>query len=274
MDKLGHWGLFSQKKQRSRILISALCGIWLGLPAKAAWSEERRQLAVAAAADLQYAMDALIKQFGEANPEVSVKVTFGSSGTLYSQLVKKAPQDLFFSADTEYPEKLQRAGLAKGLFRYGRGKLVLWVPKASLLPIEKIGVQVLRDHTVKKVAIANPRFAPFGRAAEKALKHLGLYADIKSKLVLGENIAQAAQFVQSGAADAALLAHSLASSPAMRELGRFIEVPKESYPALIQAAVIMNSSQERGSGERFRSFVLSAKGRSILETFGIESPSP
>lgn len=169
---------------------------------------------VAAASDLQFALREIETKFEVGHPGVSVEVIYGSSGNLYAQLSNKAPFDLFLSADISYP-RLVEAGLAAQdtEFSYAVGHIVLWVLQSSQLDLDKLGMRALADPTVKKIAIANPRHAPYGRAAEAAMKSLELYDDVKDRLVLGENIAQAAQYVESGAADVGILALSLCSPP-------------------------------------------------------------
>ena len=147
-----------------------------------------------------------------------VALTFGSSGNLTTQIRNGAPFDVFFSADEEYPKQLIAEGLAdpNDLYRYAVGRLVLWVPNDSPLDLEKLGMRALLDTTIKKIAIANPQHAPYGRAAEAALRHDGIYDQIAAELVLGENVSQAAQFVESGNAQAGLIALSHALAPAMK----------------------------------------------------------
>ena len=155
-----------------------------------------------------------------------------------------APFDLFLSADLSYPKKLVAAGVADGAteFLYSRGYLVLWVPKASPIPVEQLGMKALLHPAAKKVAIANPRVAPYGRAAEAALAKLGMLEALQPRLVFGENIAQTAQFVQTGAADIGILALSLAKAPVMAAAGRFWALPEDAHPPLDQGGVILNLS--------------------------------
>src|SRR5262249_16120402 len=148
--------------------------------------------------------------FHAANPKLKVTPTYGSSGNFYSQLTHEAPFDVYLSADIEYPRKLIAANLADGEFLYGVGRIVVWVPKASPLDVEKLGIEALADPSVRKISSANPAHAPYGRAAEAAMKKLGVYEAVQERLVLGENIAQTAQFVESGAADVGVIALSLA----------------------------------------------------------------
>ncbi len=150
---------------------------------------------IAAAADLKFALDEVIATFGQANPGIRVEPTYGSSGTFHAQLRQRAPYDLFLSADIAYPQDLVSKGIGarRDLFGYARGRLVLWVPKQSRLPVERDGLRALTGAT--RVAIANPRHAPYGRAAEAVMRHAGVWAAVERRLVLAENVAQADQFV-------------------------------------------------------------------------------
>jgi molybdate transport system substrate-binding protein len=160
----------------------------------------------------------------------------------------------------------------KDLFAYAVGRIVVWVPKASKLNVEKEGVRVLLDPAVRKVAIANPRHAPYGRAAEAALKSLGLYDAVQDKLVLGENIAQAAQFVQAGAADVGILALALARAPTLRQEGRYREVPPDAYPRINQGGVILSRARDRAAAEEVRAFLTGAAGQAVLRRYGFGAP--
>ncbi len=229
-----------------------------------------RKVAIAAAADLQFALTEVKEAFAKAQPGIEVSLTFGASGTFYAQLMSKAPFDLFLSADESYPKKLVEAGVADGstTFRYSRGHLVLWVPKGSPIPIETLGLQALLHPAAKKVAIANPRHAPYGRAAEAALTKTGLLAAVTPRLVFGENIAQTAQFVQTGAADIGIIALSLALSPPMAATGRHWPVPEDTHPPLDQGGVVLNHAGDRAAALAFRDFLQSPAGVAILRRHG------
>jgi len=229
-----------------------------------------RTVSVAAAADLQFALPELKASFTKVHPDIDVAVTYGSSGNFYAQIVNGAPFDLFLSADQAFPQKLVTAGLADGTstFLYSRGRLVLWVPKGSPIALERLGLKALLDPAVKKVAIANPRHAPYGRAAEAALAKLGLLDAVKPRLVYGENIAQTAQFVQTGAADIGILALSLAKAPAMAALGRSFELPLDAYPPLEQGGAVLTRTRDREAAWAFRAFLQSPEGVAILKRYG------
>ena len=233
-----------------------------------------RELRVAVAANFQHAFAEMAAAFEKENPTIKVKPTYGSSGNFYAQLTNRAPFDLFLSADTEYPRKLIADGLADrdSEFVYAVGQIVMWVPNDSPLDLDALGMMAVADPSVKKLAIANPRHAPYGRAAEEALMEFGLYEEVQDRLVMGENVAQTAQFVESGAADAGIIALSLAMAPTMRDKGRYWIVPLEAYPRLEQGGVIMNWTQDRDAAQALRSFLTGDDGRAILQRYGFLLP--
>src|ERR1700681_3467072 len=229
---------------------------------------------VAAAADLKFAMAELAAQF-EKQSGTKLDVTYGSSGNFLTQIQNGAPFDLFFSADSEYPKKLEAAGLAEpGTLReYAVGHMVIWTPGDNGINAAKDGWKCLLDQRVKKIAIANPEHAPYGRAAFTAMKKAGIYEQVKDKLVYGENISQAAEFVQSGNAQVGIVALSLAISPAMKNGNRW-EIFADSYPAIKQAAVMLKASKNKDAARRFLEFVSGPQGREILQRFGFTAPTP
>jgi len=228
-------------------------------------------LRVAAAADLRFALDEIVEVFRQQHPDMDLRVTYGSSGNFYAQLSNRAPFDVFLSADVDYPRRLSREGLAAPdtEFVYAVGRIVVWVARNSPVDVEKLGIQALLDPSVHKIAIANPRFAPYGRAAEAAMKKLGVYARVQDRLVLGENIVQTAQFIESGAADIGIISQSLALHPPLRDKGRSWEVPLDAYPLHEQAGVIMEWAQDRAAADALRAFLLSNEGRAILGRYGL-----
>jgi molybdate transport system substrate-binding protein len=229
---------------------------------------------VAAASDLQFALKDLAAQLQTAHPEFAVEIVFGSSGNLYAQLTNTAPFDMFLSADMSYPRRLVEANLAsaESEFLYAIGQIVVWVSTSSALDLDKLGIRALADPSVKKIAIANPKHAPYGRVAEAAMQKLGVYDDVKDRLVLGENISQTAQFVESGAADIGIIALSLAMAPAMKDKGRYWPVPQDAYPRLEQGGIIMNNAQDPMAAHALRTFLTGEEGKSILRTYGFVMP--
>ena len=227
---------------------------------------------VAAAADLMYAMNEIAANFEKATG-CTVRVSTGSSGNFLSQIENGAPFDVFFSADIEYPRKLEAAGLAVpgSTYLYAVGKIVLWVRNDSRLDISK-GFAALRDPSVQKVAIANPQHAPYGRAAEEALRKAGVYDAVKDRFVLGENISQAAQFVESGNADAGILALSLVLSPGLKEKGRYWTIPEDLYTPIQQGAVLVRASQNPQGARDFLEYVKTPATAALLERYGFVLP--
>jgi molybdate transport system substrate-binding protein len=253
----------------------ATVGLCLALSALLFSSADLRaqppRVRVAAAADLKFAMEELAKEF-ENRTGAKVDVSYGSSGNFFSQLQNGAPFDLFFSADVEYPRKLEEAGFVEpGTFGdYALGRIVIWMPNDSSVDPAKEGWNALLDLAVRKIAIANPELAPYGRAAASALKKAGIYKQVQGKLVYGENISQAAQFVQSGNAQAGIIALSLALSPGMKG-GKVWEIPGEMHPPIEQAAVLLKNARNRPAAQAFLSFVKSDAGRKVLEQHGFSA---
>ncbi len=226
------------------------------------------EIRAAAAADLQFAMPDLAAQF-EKQTGTKVSVTYGSSGNFFSQLQNGAPFDLFFSADIEYPRKLESAGIAEPgtLYRYAVGRVVIWAPADAKVDVARLAWNALLDSSVQKIAIANPEHAPYGRAAVAALQKAGIYEQVKTKLVYGENISQAAQFVQSGNAQAGIVAMSLAVSPGMKT-GKLWEIPADMHPAIEQAAVVLKGAKNKNGARAFLEFAKSEVGRATLSKYG------
>lgn len=234
----------------------------------------QQTVTVAAAADLQPIMTEIAARF-EKQSGAEVKLSFGSSGNFFAQIQNGAPYDLFFSADVDYPKELQAAGLIEpgSLYPYATGKIALWTPEGSAIDVRK-GLTVLTSHAVKKIAIANPSHAPYGRAAEAALKSAGLWDSVSSKLVLGENIAQTAQFVQSGNADVGIVALSLVLAPAMKGQGKYFVVPQDLYPPMQQAAVVLKTSQHKTLARSFLQFIKSSEITFLLRRYGFSPAEP
>ncbi|MCS6946858.1 MAG: molybdate ABC transporter substrate-binding protein [Steroidobacteraceae bacterium] len=231
-------------------------------------------LTIAAAADLKFAMDELVAAFDKEYPGPPVQVTYGSSGNFFAQIRNGAPYDLYFSADLDYPRRLAQVGQAldDNVFRYAVGRIVVWAPKSSAVDVRRLRMQALLGPSVKKIAIANPQHAPYGRAAVAAMQAFDVYEHCRTRLVYGENIAQTAQFVQSGAADLGIIALSLAVAPPLRDAGVFWEIPAESYPRLEQGGLIVRETRVPERARAFRDFVLGERGRAILQRYGFLLP--
>ena len=232
-----------------------------------------QEISIAAASDLQFVFKEVAGRF-EKQSGASVKLSFGSSGNFFSQIQNGAPFDLFFSADIEYPQKLESGGFTEPgtLYQYARGKIVLWVPNESEIDVGQ-GLKALLSSRIKKVAIANPAHAPYGRAAVAAMKSAGVYEGVSQKLVFGENISQAANFVASGNAGAGIIALSLALSPNMKLKGRYFLIPLDSYPPLDQAGVALKSSSNKKVAGCFLEFLQTPEIVELMEQYGFELPN-
>jgi molybdate transport system substrate-binding protein len=234
---------------------------------------DKRVVSVAAAADLRFALGDLVRGFEKKHPDIEIKVTDGASGNFYAQLSNRAPFDMFFSADIEYPHRLAEKGFAykDEEVTYAIGHLVLWVPRESAIDVEKKGLDALLDARVKKIAIANPDHAPYGRAAVAALRRLGLSEKVRKQLVPGENVGQAAAYIYSGAAQIGIIPLSLALAPKYRE-GRHWRIPDDAYPPLKQGCIILKWAKDKEAAETFRDFVTGTEGKAILRRYGFSLP--
>jgi molybdate transport system substrate-binding protein len=253
----------------------AVLAVHLILGASPGWAQDGRagELRVAAAADLS----TVLQQIGDSYEKktgVKVKLSLGASGALTQQIQNGAPFDLFFSADMDYPRQLVASGEADAasLHQYATGSLVLWVPADSRLDVEHGGMKILLDPSVKKIAMANPQHAPYGRAAAAALQHAGIYEQVKDRLVLGESASQAAQFVESGNAQAGFVALAHAVAPAMSGKGKYYVVPRDAYPALAQGVVVLSHSQRKKQGADFLEYIKSGEASALLQKFGFTLP--
>ena len=230
------------------------------------------EITIAAASDLNFAFREIATEY-EHTTGNHVRLTLGSSGNFFAQIQNGAPFDIYFSADIAYPRKLEEAGLTVpgSLYQYAVGRIVLWAGKDSHLDLSK-GLEVLREPAIKKIAIANPKHAPYGRAAVAAMEHFKVYDQVKDKLILGENISQAAQFIESGACDIGIIAMSLAMAPAMKSKGTYWEVPAEAHPPLEQGAVILKQSKSPEAARRFLEFIQGPNGQEIMKRYGFILP--
>ncbi len=233
-----------------------------------------QEITLAAAADMSAALPELVAAYTKKTGQ-AVRLSFGASGNLTNQIRNGAPFDIFFSADEEYPQQLIDEGLASRdtLYRYAVGRLVLWVPSDSPLDLAQLGMNALLDPSVKKISIANLATAPYGRAAVATLRHFGIYDQVSSRLVVGENVSQAAQFVESGNAQAGLIALSHALAPALKNKGRYWTVPLDAYPTLNQAAVVLSRSKQQDAARRFLEFLRSPEATAVLTSYGFSLPA-
>lgn len=230
-------------------------------------------LDVAAAADLRPALDEVVRAFRAEHPGLDVRVTYGASGTLATQIGRGAPFEVFFSADERYPRTLIESGaaVAESLTPYATGHLALWMPAGGPVTPDA-SLAAIRDPRVRRVAIANPEYAPYGRAAEEALRAAGVLDAVRPRLVLGESVAQAAQFAESGNADAAILPLAIALTPALQRSGRHVALAPTLDPGVVQAAVITQRGRRNMAATALLRFVVGPAGRDILLRRGFGAP--
>lgn len=244
------------------------------LLAAAPLARAAESVSIAAAANLVYALEALDAAFKEAAPDVAVTVATGASGNLVAQIRNGAPYDVFLSADLDFPQALVKSGHAEAasLAVFATGRLVLWTTRPEV-PLDSIAGTV-RSEAVQRLAIANADSAPYGRAAKQALEKLGLWAEAQPKLVVGENITQTAQFVETGNAEAGFVALSLVLSPKLKERGRWIAVDGALHAPLEQGAILTRRGAGNPAAARYLAFLRSDAARKILERFGYAVPAP
>jgi molybdate transport system substrate-binding protein len=229
--------------------------------------QQQPKITIAAAADLKFAMDSIIISYKAQNAGPDIQVIYGSSGKFFQQITNGAPFDIFFSADVDYPNKLKDNGLTIGAIKtYGIGQIVLWSKKTDPNTEQ---MNTLLNADIKKIAIANPSHAPYGKRAQESLQYYKLYDKIHNKLVLGENISQTAQFVTTGAADIGIVALSLALSPAMKnEGGKYYLIPEQSHTQLEQAYALLKHADGNATAAKFYNFISSPAAINILKYYG------
>lgn len=249
---------------------------WLAFGGPSVSQAEDATIKVAAASSLKYAMETLIASYQKVAPDTRVQLITGSSGNFFGQIVNRAPFDAFFSADMDYPRRLAEQGLcsAPAPFVYASGDLVLWVRENAYALAKTEGLAMLARAEVRQVAIANPRLAPYGRAAQQALARVGQDKAVTPKLVLGENVAQAAQMVQSGAADAGIIARSLVYAPDAARTGRYVPIPRGLHDPIEQGGCVLRHSKAPLAARRFVDFVLSPAGQRVLADSGFNPTRP
>ncbi|MDR3418708.1 MAG: molybdate ABC transporter substrate-binding protein [Nevskia sp.] len=248
-------------------LLAIICGV---LALGAAHAADR--ITVAAAADLALCLQDLDAAFQRQHPGAEIRAVTGSSGNFFAQIRNGAPFDVFLSADLSYPKQLAEAGLADpdSLTLYAVGHLVLWSTNPAV-DVSR-GLAVLDSAAVRKFAIANPDVAPYGRAARSALERAGLWQRLQPKLVTGENIAQTAQFVQTGNVDAGIVALSLVLAPAAAGSGKYFRIPQDQYPRLDQAAIVTAQGRGNALAAVYLAFLRSPEARAVFDRYGFLLP--
>jgi molybdate transport system substrate-binding protein len=234
-------------------------------------ASQPRHLTVAAAADLRYALDAVITAYHRTHPQDAIEVTYGSSGKLLAQIEQGAPFELFFSADSDYPKQLVAAGAAGGdPVPYALGHIVIW---SASVDASKLTVADLAKPSFEHIAIANPEHAPYGKRAEQALRAAGIWDAVRPRLVYGDSIAQTAQFVASGNAKVGIIAQSLALDPQMAKKGGYAVIPAALYQPLLQSFVVTRRGADNALAHDFAQYVQSAEARDVLGRYGFNLPS-
>jgi molybdate transport system substrate-binding protein len=238
---------------------------------QSSFAQENSTLKIAAAADLQPVLPALIDQF-EKQTNKKVDASYASSATLATQILNGGPFSLFLSADLSFPQKVVDAGLADSTapVPYARGTLVLWARNDS--PVQPLSMDSLRSPSLRTVAVANAEHAPYGRAAKAALEKMGLTEALKSKLVVAENIAQTAQYADSGNADVGLISLTSALTPRLSSSGKYVEIPEDDYPPILQGAVVLKHGADAAEAHQFLDFLLSPPIRKQLTERGLRAP--
>lgn len=228
-----------------------------------------QKLKIAAAADLRFAMDEIVKIYTKQNPHATIDVIYGSSGNAFTQISNGAPFDIYFSADIMYPRKLKETGLALTEPKlYAIGRIVLW---SATIDVSK-GLSVLAKKPNIKIAIANPEHAPYGQRSLEALEYYKLFDKVAKQLIFGENVSQAAQFCLTGNADAGLIALSLALSPSMGSQGTYFLIENKSHNPLEQAYVILKQAKNNTEAYAFTDFIETSPARLIFEKYGFSLP--
>lgn len=227
------------------------------------------KITVAAAADLHGVLDRIIDHYKAGHPGKQVDVVYGSSGNLTTQIEQGAPFDVFFSADSDFPDRLVRGGKAVGApLQYAEGHIVLW---SASMDLKGVTVQQLTQPRFARIAIANPAHAPYGKRSEQALRSAGIWDAIQPKIVMGENIAQTAQFVRSGNAQVGFVAESFARSAEAK--GSYVVVPTTMYQPLKQSLVLTQHGANAALAKDFMAYALGPKARVTFLQFGFYVPA-
>jgi len=235
-----------------------------------ALSAHAEKITIAAAADLKFAMDEIVTTFKKTSPGNELDVIYGSSGKFHTQLQQGAPYDLYFSADIGYPRELAKAGLAASEVKpYALGRIVLW---STSLDASKLTLEGLTDPNITRIAMANPKHAPYGRRAEEALRTAGVWDKIEPKLVYGENIAHTAQFVQTGNAQVGLIALALAVNPELTSKGGYWLVPDKLHNPLEQGFIVTRRAAGNALAKRFADYMDSKPARAVMRKYGFVLP--
>jgi molybdate transport system substrate-binding protein len=228
------------------------------------------KITIAAAADLKFAMEEIVAGFKKSYPADEVEIIYGSSGKFHTQIKQGAPYDLFFSADIAFPRELVKTGLAaSAVTPYAVGRIVLW---SATMNAATMTLADLTNPKIKRIAIANPKHAPYGKRAEEALRAAGLWDTLQPKLVFGDNIAHTAQFVQTGNAQAGVIALSLALNPELSQHGGYFLIPDKLHNPLEQGYIITKRGKDKPLAKRFADYMAAREARRIMKKYGFVLP--
>lgn len=231
---------------------------------------QAEKITIAAAADLKFALDELLVEFKQAHPKDEVEVIYGSSGKFHTQIQQGAPFDLYFSADIRFAQLLEQAGFAASPVQaYAIGRIVLWSQSRDA---SQMTLASLTDPAIKRIAIANPKHAPYGMRAVEALKKSGLWDKVEAKLVYGENIAHTAQFVQTGNAQVGIIALALALNPELASKGGYWLIPDELHAPLEQGFIITKRAGKNVLAKQFAVYMGSEPAREVMTRYGFVLP--
>lgn len=234
------------------------------------FASQAEEILIAAAADLKFAMDEIVKEFKKQNPTDKINVIYGSSGTFLIQIQNGAPFDLYFSADIDYPRKLQSMNLTSSDVKlYAFGRIVIW---SSQMDASKMTLKDLNDKSINRISIANPRHAPYGKRAVEAMKAVSVYEGISRHLLFAENVGQASQWVLSGNAQVGIIALSLAMSDEMKNKGKYTLIDEKLHQRLEQGYVITKYGENNKLAKQFAEYVSTKSARSIMERYGFVLP--
>jgi len=249
-------------------LLEKLLALLLTWFATSGWAADR--LTIAAAADLKFAMEEIVAAFRQAHPGAAVETIYGSSGKFHTQILQGAPFDLFFSADIQFPRALAQQGLAASAVRpYALGRIVLW---SAARDASRMTLADLADPKIRRIAIANPKHAPYGKRAEEALRAAGVWDKVQDRLVLGENIAQTAQFVQSGNADVGIIALALALNHELASRGGYALIDAKLHQPLEQGYIVTKRAAGNRLARQFADYMASAEARRVMVKYGFMLP--
>lgn len=252
------------------MILSVVRPLTLVFALSGAATAQAETITIAAAADLRFAMDEIVAAFQARRPDDRIEVVYGSSGKFQTQIQQGAPYDLYFSADIEYPRRLAEAGFAAAEVRpYAVGRIVLWSPT---LDTTRMTLESLADPAITRVAIANPQHAPYGKRAEEALRAAGVWEKVEPKLVYGENISQAAQFVETGNAQVGIIALSLALSPTLAKQGGYWLIPDALHKPLEQGFILTKRAEGSPLARSFAEFMGEPGARAVMTRYGFVLP--